>query len=277
MFSVPSTEGMSIALHELAGDDDLPVLLLSHATGFHAYCYEPIARRLSDRFHSIGIDHRGHGMSPTPDDWDTDWRQFGRDARSVAEELASDRGLVGFGHSMGGAALLMAEHEHPGLFDRLVLFEPIAHAPAGYPFDIEEVPIVKGARRRRRRFDSIADAIANYSSKPPMSLMQADVLRLYVEHGFAEVEGGPQVELRCAPEFEASVFVTSRLSPLWDLLPNIEVETLVIGGAVQENEPSGRTQAIADRLPNGRYLCLEHHTHFGPFSHPDEIADLIAP
>ena len=100
-------------------------MLLSHATGFHGYCYLPIADELSDEFTSFALDYRGHGDTARPDDWQVEWDRYGDDALAAARAVAPDGGLVGFGHSMGGAGLLMAAHREPGLFDTIVAFEPI--------------------------------------------------------------------------------------------------------------------------------------------------------
>ena len=126
MRHVESSDGVAVTVHSLAGSPDLPPLLISHATGFHAHCYRPIAHALADRFHCIGLDYRGHGETDAPPGWQVDWSRFGDDALAVARSIAPDGGLIGFGHSMGGSALIMAARRQPGLFERLVLFEPIA-------------------------------------------------------------------------------------------------------------------------------------------------------
>lgn len=277
-----STDGVRIAVHELAGDPAQPTLLVAHATGFHARCYVPYAAALTDRFRVVGHDFRGHGHSTVDPNWDVDWARFGDDAVVVARHLAPAGGLVGFGHSMGGAALLLAAHREPDLFERLVLFEPISHQAPGTVTtraEMRERPIVQSALRRRRRFGSFDEAIDNYRSKPPLSIMVDDALRNYVEYGFAPAiddSGNDCVELRCPPEIEAGVFMASLENGVWALLPEIEVPCLVIGGRLGEQEPSMMTESIAERLPNGTYLRLDHQTHFGPFSHPDEIAELTA-
>lgn len=279
---VGSTEGAQVAVHELGGGSDLPPLLISHATGFHAHCYEEIARQLVDRYHVVGLDYRGHGETAVDPEWEVDWRRFGDDAVAVVDWLdrRHDDPVVGFGHSMGGAALLMAAHRRPDRFERLVLFEPISHQATDPPLTTEQIrdfPIVQGALRRRRRFGSFDDAHDNYKDKPPMSLMTPSTLRSYVDHGFRPVDDdGPAVELRCAPELEAGIFVTGVRNGVWDLLPEIDTPCVVVGGRVEERQPSAQTAAIAERLPNGRYVLLDHQSHFGPFSHPAEIASLIA-
>jgi pimeloyl-ACP methyl ester carboxylesterase len=281
MFHVTSSDGVSVAVHELAGSPDLPPLLISHATGFHAHCYVPIARLLERRFRCLGLDFHGHGESAPVPASTVDWSHFGDAALAVAEAIAPDGGLVGFGHSMGGAALLMAAHRRPALFDRLVLFEPIAHRPSG-PWlseqQLRQLPIVAGAMRRRARFASFDDAYQNFRSKPPLSSMVEEVLHNYVEYGFRSIvdeHDQPAIELRCTPELEARIFMTGRTNGVWAMLPDIDTSALVIGGHVEQMQPSANAEPIARELGNGEYLLLDHQTHFGPFSHPDELAAII--
>lgn len=277
---VSSTDGVSVEVHDLGGGPDLPTLLISHATGFHGHCYVPVADALADRFHSLALDYRGHGATTVDRDWEADWTKFGDDALAVARKLAHDGPIVGFGHSMGGAALLMAAHREPALFERLVLFEPISHEATGATItagQMRELPIVQGALRRRRTFPSFDAAHDNYSTKPPLSFMVPDALRNYVDHGFRPLlsDDGPLVELRCSPDLEAGIFMTGRDNGVWWLLPEIETPCVVIAGVVEETQPSAHAQAIAERLPHGEFVSLEHQTHFGPFSHPAEVAALI--
>lgn len=279
MLRLDSVDDASIAVYDLAGDPSLPPLLISHATGFHAHCYLPVARALGERYHVWALDHRGHGHSTVPAEWSVDWKPFGVDTRLVAEHVAPDGGLVGVGHSMGGATLLMAAHADPGRFDHLVLFEPISFPGTDYdPDPSEELPIARGARRRRRRFPSRQAAIDNYASKPPLALMQPEVLADYVEYGFRDTvdeHGDACVELRCAPEFEAAVFMTGGANGVWDLLPEIETPCTIVSGVVSETEPSRVSEALAERLPDARYVRFDDQTHFGPFSHPAELAALV--
>lgn len=278
MFRVPSTDGVRVAVHEFGGDPTSPPLLISHATGFHAHCYEPVATRLNTRFRTFGLDHRGHGRTAAPAGWQVDWSRFGDDALAVAEAIAPDGGLVGVGHSMGAAALLMAAHRRPGMFDRLVLFEPIA-VPEGAPrIDMEEHPIVVGARRRRRVFASVDDAVQNFGDKLPLAVLTPEVLRAYVEHGFRPVDPDDHtagIELVCSSEIEAGIFISSRDNGVWDLLASITTPTTIVAGFVEEQQPSDRCSEIAARLPDARYAAIPQMGHLGPLSHPEVFADLI--
>ncbi len=96
---------------------DHPVVLVAHATGFHAHAYLPVAAALAPRFHTFAFDFRGHGDTPLAPGWAVDWDGYGDDAVAAAEAVAATpappRGLIGFGHSMGGTALLLAAHRRP--------------------------------------------------------------------------------------------------------------------------------------------------------------------
>lgn len=265
-----SSDHVSVAIHEFGGSGR--PLLFSHATGFHGYCYLPIADRLADDFTSYALDYRGHGSTPRPDDWQVDWDRYGDDALVAARAVAPDGGLIGFGHSMGGAGLLMAAHRDPGLFDLIIAFEPIVFPTDVDREDSEPSLMVEGARRRRESFPSFDAAIDNFASKPPMQTFDSDVLRLYVGHGFRPAPEG--VRLTCAPEHEARTFETGATHTTWDLLPEIGTRVVVIGSG-DEMGPAEVAGGIAERLPNSLFIEQPDSTHFGPFVDPAGTADLI--
>lgn len=267
---VPSSDHVSVAVHELGGDG--PPLLFSHATGFHGYCYLPVADELADAFTTYAIDYRGHGDTARPDDWDVDWTHYGDDAEAVSTALAPAGGLVGFGHSMGGAALLMAAHRRPELFDLIVAFEPIVFPPERYVGGSGS-PLVDIARRRRASFPSFEEAIENFGTKPPMSSFDPDVVRLYVAHGFRAAPEG--VRLKCDPEHEARTFERSWSHPTWDQLPEIDTPVLVIGSGDGDG-PAAVAPEVAGRLGNAEFLHRPDWDHFGPFTDPAGMASVIA-
>ncbi len=287
---VASSDQVSVAIHEFGGVGR--PLLLSHATGFHGYCYLPIADELSDHFTSFALDYRGHGDTARPADWQVDWHRYGDDALAAARAVAPDGGLVGFGHSMGGAGLLMAAHRDPGLFDVIVAFEPIVFPPReidphhptqdhptqdnptqGHDTENNGTTLSKGARKRRASFDSFADAIANYSSKPPMMAFDPDVLRLYVAHGFRPAPEG--VRLKCDPEHEARTFDTGGTHGTWAILPEIATEVMVMAGHVDEFGPAAIAREMAGQLPNATYIEHAEWNHFTPFVDPAAMATLV--
>jgi len=269
---VPSTDGVEIAAHDLGGSG--AALLVSHATGFHGRCYEPLAEALPAR-HCIAFDYRGHGDTDRPEG-PLDWQHFGDDAVAMAAWLAERSGgpIDAFGHSMGGACLLIAAHRRPELFRRIVAFEPIVFPPAARSANPDDSAMVQGARRRRAAFPSFQAAIDNYAGKRPLSAFTPDALDAYVRHGFGEAADG-QVHLKCTPDTEATTFAGGPTHDTWDHLPTITTEVLVIAGRIEPMQPSDIAVQIAERLPHATYLQRDDLDHFGPMTHPREIAAII--
>ncbi|MEO6124117.1 MAG: alpha/beta hydrolase [Ilumatobacteraceae bacterium] len=265
-----------IAVYDFGGSG--PTAFYAHATGFHAHCWTSITALLPD-LRNVAYDARGHGDTPVGPEWaskDTvDWTVYGSDAAAVAATVQDDGPVLGVGHSMGGAALLMAALQAPERFRGLVVYEPIAMPADVIPSGGQSNFLAMGARKRRSSFPSFADAIANYSAKPPMNVFSPDTMDAYVRYGFAEGEDG-QVHLKCRPEHEARTYEAGGNHGTWDRLNDVTVPVWVICGIPQPMQPSARTEELASRIPGARYIQLDHLGHFGPMQAPSEIASIIA-
>lgn len=273
---IASGDGVAIVMHDFAGAG--PPVLLSHATGFHAHCFEPLARQLSARHRVFGLDHRGYGDAETIDPATIEWTMYGLDAHAAARHVhaaSGGRPMIGVGHSMGGASLLMAAHREPALFSALVVFEPIVFPPPAPDAPPRpENPLAGGARKRRASFESFEAALENFSAKPPMATFHPDARAAYVRHGFKpSPEGG--VELKCLPEHEARTYETGGSSGAWETLEEISVPVWVVSGAPAPFQPSSFARAVAERIPGSHYVQYDELGHFGPLERPDIIAALV--
>jgi pimeloyl-ACP methyl ester carboxylesterase len=272
---VDSTDGVRLAVHDLGGDG--PPLLLSHATGFHGLVWRPLAAALATEYHCWSLDYRGHGDSTEPVGGSYEWRGAGEDAwtavQAIRREGAEGR-LFGIGHSMGGAALLMAELNHPGSFAALALFEPIV-LPPDLPRPEGGPSLADGARRRRSVFASHDEAYENFRSKPPLNVLAPDALRAYVDHGFGEQPDGT-VLLKCTGETEARTYEGSQTHDTFDRLPQVRCPVLVLSGAFEPFQPASWALQVADRIPAGSFIKLDELSHFGPMEGPELVARTVA-
>lgn len=272
---VPSTHGVTVALHDLGGQG--PPLLLCHPTGFHGMTWAPVAAELAPVARCWAPDLRGHGDATTPDDGDFDWRGMADDVLAVVDHLAGHTGrpaggVAAVGHSMGGAALVLAEQARPGTFAGLWLFEPIV-VPPPEGTRLGPNPMADAARRRRRSFPDREVAYANYAAKPPLDTLTPTALRAYVDHGFRDGPGG-EVELKCTPEVEAAVFAASGDSPAFGRLRGVRCPvTVAVSG--DGGMPARLAPLVADTLPRGQLEPHPQLTHFGPMEDPAAIATAI--
>lgn len=274
---VQSTDGVELELHDFGGDG--PPLLISHATGFLAAVYGPLAAELGRHFHVWAIDFRGHGDSTARADGDQGWHGMTQDLLACVDALDTTGvtgPFVGFGHSMGGAVTLDAARLRPGTFRSIVAFEPIVPPTAAAPgMQARDNHMSGPARRRRPSFASASDALARYAARPPLDQFRADVLWRYVTDGFRELPDGG-VTLKCTPEAEAGTFEGAG-SLTQDDLGGIDAPVLVMLGARQpELPPAQFAPKVAAALPRGELLEYPTFGHFGPFQDPLRIAlDLI--
>ena len=264
---VRSEDSVKLNLRMMGGSG--PDLLVCHATGFHGLAYRPLAQCLKDEFRVWALDFRGHGSSgPAPNDAYA-WSAMGGDVAACAAAIGADR-LYGFGHSMGGAALLLAERSRPGMFAGLFLYEPIV-LPRGFFGHLNANPLAAGARNRREVFNSRAEALARYSSRSPLGVMRADALAAYVEGAFVDLPDG-RVRLACSAETEARTFEASG-GLATEEAATISVPTAVGAGTVGGvPNPGAFAPAIAEALPEGRFLSFENLGHFGPLEAPGVVA-----
>lgn len=276
MHLVASTGGVQVALHELGGAVDAPLLLLAHANGFHGRVFAPlVAEGLGSSYRCVALDFRGHGDSKVPPGLRYDWDGFGDDLTSVLDDLAPPGPVFGVGHSMGGAALLMAELARPGSFRSLYLYEPIVPPPTPTTDGLlAENGMAAAAERRREVFDSFLAAMENYASKAPLDELRSDALRAYVEHGFASQPNGT-VRIKCSGATEAQIYRMAASHDTFDRLGSVEIPVTIAMGRDIGAGPSAFAPAAAAQLPSGRLEVSDHLGHFGPLEAPDEVAAAI--
>lgn len=272
MRSVPSNDGVQLALHEHGGAGT--PTLFAHATGFHGAVWEPMSAAMGDGYERWALDFRAHGASLVAPGDSLLWTAMGEDVVAVVDALAVAPGtLLGIGHSMGGAALLLAEQARPGLFAGLWLFEPITPPPLARAALSGGNALAEGALRRRPSFPSSAEALANYASKRPLWVARADALNAYVRHGFVPGEDGT-VHLACRPADESQIYRGGGDHGAFERLGEVTCPVVVACGG-ETVGPAVFAPAVAEALPNGVLAVHPHLGHFGPLEAPSELATSV--
>ena len=276
--------GITLAFFEwnaefLAHDD---TILLAHATGFHARCWDRVIAHLGTR-RIIAVDQRGHGRSDKV--LPVHWQDFGCDLAELIRALNLTR-LIGVGHSMGGHAMTEAAAAEPERFERLVLIDPVIVSPDEYA---AVGSIAMGTdwqhptAKRRNHWASPDEMFERFKDRPPFSAWDRGVLRDYCEYGLLPDPSGDGFILACPPEFEAAVYMAARSNAdVYDSVRALDLPVLLV--RVMEPPPnrnwmdfrySPTWSGLIHHFRNGRELHLNDETHFLPMEKPEFVARLI--
>ncbi|HVS16707.1 MAG TPA: alpha/beta hydrolase [Thermoanaerobaculia bacterium] len=265
---IASTDSVTVPLFRLGARAERAVLV-AHATGFHGRSYQPLAAALS-RLEAWAPDLRGHGDASSPASGRYHWQGFADDVLAVVDWL--DRPLLACGHSMGGAALLLAEIRRPGSFEAIYCWEPIVYPPRIQL--LGDSPLVERTRRRRDTFASLEEAIANFAAKPPLDALHPDALRAYVEHGFERLPGGERC-LKLPAAEEAEVYRMSLRHEAFARLGEVRCPVTVAHGRRDGVGPAEVAGEVAAALPRGRLESWEDLGHFGPLEDPARVGAAV--
>lgn len=264
-------------------------MLFAHANGFCASAYRQMFAALGRRFDIFAVDLRGFGSTKLPADpaLNRSMEIFATDIGRAADELRASQSIVGLwifaGHSLGATSAAIAATGREDV-EALRLIEPVA-TPRWFSFLARtpiwpslaaRLPLVRGARGRRRVWPDRASVVASYAKKPLFSTWAPGVLEDYLEDGLKAERGaveGP-VELACAPEWEAATFA-GQAHDFWGALKHAPCPVRVWAA----RHPSTTVRAFARRRlvrMGAELVTIEGRTHLAPFEDPAAAAEFLA-
>jgi pimeloyl-ACP methyl ester carboxylesterase len=276
------SRGVTLPMAGVAfGDAARPLdVIFLHANGFNGLTYRHALEPLADQLHILSVDQRGHGRTPQakPAHGRADILDLRDDLLGLIEVLASERPVVLSGHSLGGCIALLAAAERPDRVRSIALFDPVilppevsARTKARNPTD-PEPEIASRARARRTIFASRDAAFDAYRRATAFATWPAEMLRDYIEDGFCARPDG-QVELICAPEWEASNFVAHG-HDVWPDLARIRAPVTILRAS------TGSTCSLsrAEEFPGHAEVAvetIEGAGHFLPMERPDLVRSTL--
>jgi len=273
--------GAMLTIFEWGAREEETILLV-HATGFHARCWDQVVMGLGDA-HVISVDMRGHGRSEKLGPYL--WKTFGDDVVSLIKELDLT-GIIGVGHSMGGHSITRAAAGCQDRFNRLVLVDPVIMAPEFYAHPDVMNDAFSGDHPVARRRNNFADADAmyvNFEGRGSYATWKPEVLRDYCEFGILPDESGDGYVLACPPDVEASIYMGNVGCDVHDLVPTVKVPVKVLRARqrtgtredMMDFSMSPTWPELASRFDQGEDIYLPELTHFIPMQDPDLVAQHI--
>ena len=278
-YAAPAGE---ICWFEWGSAGDKPTLLMLHATGFHARCWDATVAALPDDQHVITLDLRGHGRSYRPDSL-SDWMATAQDVVAFVNAQFTVP-VVAVGHSMGGYVAARAAAIVPDRFAQLLLVDPVmltpetyAQEPDGAGGSATDHPVA----RRRNAWDSAEQMIERFADREPYAHWRADVLADYCDYGLVPAATGEGLDLACPPLLEASAYMGAWRNNPYPWIGQVTCPTTILRARNTERKstmdfsssPTGPD--LWKSFPNARDLHWPDVSHFIPMEVPDRLATLI--
>jgi pimeloyl-ACP methyl ester carboxylesterase len=253
------------------GPGERPVdAVFLHANGFNARTYRTILAPLASDLRILALDLRGHGRTraPAAPEGRNTWLDLGQDLDVFLETLDL-KTVVLAGHSMGGTLSLFAAADLPERVRALALFDPVVLPPERGAGEPANSPMVHGASRRRRHFDSRGAAVQSYRGRGAFTTWTEPMLVDYVEDGFKDLADGT-VELACAPEWEVSNYLAQAHDP-WEAFARSRCPITILRA---ETASTCNVDSRIDQLTADGRISIETipgTTHFLPMERPDLV------
>ncbi len=267
------------------GDPSDQTILMVHATGFHARCWDKTIAALPPGYHIVAVDQRGHGRSSKPDSL-VDWSLMGRDVGALVTGLGLQN-IVGVGHSMGAHVIVQIADVMTERFERLVLLDPTITEPEAYqsPTQLADLdPSQNPVSRRRNRWESPEAMFSAFKDRHPFSLWRPDVLMDYCQYGLLAVDDGEGFILACPPYLEASVYEGFRSLDPYPLVKRITLPVAILRAqmasddvtSVRDFANSPTWPGLVDVFPDAQEVHMPELSHFMPMQDPQRMAEYIA-
>jgi pimeloyl-ACP methyl ester carboxylesterase len=273
MATFTTTDGCALDYRVDGPEDAERTLVLLHGWSQSRAMFDRVIPSLARRHRVVSYDQRAHGESGKP----AYGARVARLARDLAE-LLDGLGVASAdlaGHSMGASVLWSyLDQLGDGRVDSLVLIDQpsactvlpwMAEGEAASAGAILDFPGAGGFAAGLLGPESEQVRHAFLVSMLTKGIPADDLAWLYAEN------------LKLPREFAARLVVDHVMQDWRDLVPRIEVPTLVIAGEVSHVDPASQ-RWIADRIPGSQlrvFTEAEGGAHFPFYERPEPFAEAV--
>jgi pimeloyl-[acyl-carrier protein] methyl ester esterase len=253
---------MSQLYFEVAGDGSDLVLL--HGWGLNLRVWDGLVQELRNRFRIITIDLPGHGRSPWGAGGGTPAEQAWL-IHQTLEPVSNRYSLLGW--SLGGQIALDLAAAIPGQIERLVLVAttPKFAASSDWPCGMSLAAITKLATQLRTDYKRTVSDFLDLQVRGSIEgeSVLAQLRKALFVHGEA------------LPEALAAGLNTLATSDFRANLPHVLAPALIIAGQHDRITSPAASRALADALPDARYVEMRRAAHAPFLSHRKEFGELV--
>ena len=239
------------------GDPSLPTLFFLHGGNQSAHSWDLVSLHLSDRFHILALDQRGHGDSEWARDADYSSHAMAEDASAFLSELKVDQVTI-VGHSMGGMNTLRLALAGSEFLERIVLVD------IGPEISDVGTQSIRSFVTENREFDDLEHFITNVQKYDPYR--SREHIERTVRYNLLQRADGKYVAKRDHGPRLASSNDQREKSDRFSLgdASKILQPTLVIRGADSNVLSASAAERFVEALPRGELIEVPdcgHNVH----------------
>ena len=218
---------------------------------YHRFC-----ERLANNHTLVCYDRPGTGLS------DRNWTEFSLDSDVQDLETVIDhlklKHLALLGYSEAGPVAITYAAKYPRRVSHMILYGTYARGEA------------ISTKEFKASLISLVRAHWGVDSKVPADIFTPDA-------DAATIKVGAKYQRECAtPEIAAKILDLTFKCNVMQLLPNLQVPTLVLHRQQDRAIPFQLGRELASLIPNARFVPMEGRDHFPWLGDPDSVLRAIA-
>jgi len=253
------------------------VLHFAHPNAYPPACFKAFLEPLTENYHVVAVHHRPLWPNSRPEEF-KNWQVIADDLYHFLTQQGYEQ-IIGVGHSLGAVAMMKAAYQHPHLFSKLVLIEPVFFEPqilkllAANPAVLEDSPMAQGARKRRDTWPDRRTAFDHYRGKSVFKRWPDEALWNYVNEGFVQTADGDLV-LTFPREWEAKIYASLPLH-VWEEIPQVMQPTLAIRAAESDTLTEEAWRHWQELRPGAAFVEIPDAGHMVPMERPIEVVEAV--
>jgi pimeloyl-ACP methyl ester carboxylesterase len=254
-------EANGVRLHyaDWGGSGKQPLLLV-HGLQDCCRLWDFFARQVSDRYHVIALDHRGHGDSAWAESYGLE--DYVREIEAVIEGLDL-RNLVLMGHSAGAKNSFILASRQPHRLARLIIYDmdPDAYNPSSaLMFD--------RYKTETDEYDALANVVERLRTRQPGS--SEEVLQHSATHMTKSANGG------LVWKRDRDLVLKYERPDAWGHLSHIAVPTLIVRGAESTLLNADVATRMQQRIPGSRLVEIPGGGHWAYLEQPEAFLEVVS-
>lgn len=242
--------------YEISGKG-MPLVLI-HGHPFDHTMWKPQIAAFANQYQVITPDLRGYGASNLPDASNTRFEDYATDVLCLMDFLKIESFHLG-GLSLGGQIIMEMFRQSPQRIKTLIFADTFAGPDTP---EVKQGRYDIAARLVKEGMDAYADEVISKMITPAHVTAQPEV----AEHVLKMMKGTFPVAAATALRARSE-----RINYLTEVLPEINIPTLVIVGCEDEYTPIAKAEELQENLHNCKLIIIEDAGHMPNLEQPEQF------